>query len=162
VNGWTVSFVGQMVTAARSDALAAGANYPTLTLTVSVASAAPAGVTNTATVSGGGEVNTANNAATDVTPVIPVANLAIAMSHTGSFSLGGTGTFLITVGNVGRAATNGPVMVVDVLPSGLSYAGAAVVNGWNISVNGQTVTAPRSDVLAAGAVFPGLALNVRV
>ncbi len=47
----------------RSDVLAAGASYPALTLTVNVASTAPASVTNTATVSGGGETNAANNTA---------------------------------------------------------------------------------------------------
>jgi uncharacterized repeat protein (TIGR01451 family) len=162
INGWSVSFVGQTVTASRTDALAAGASYPAFTLTVSVASTAPASVANTATVAGGGEVNTANNSATDVTPIKQVANLAIAISHTGNFSPGGTGTFLITVANVGGAATTGVVTVVDVLPTGLTYAGPVAVNGWNISVNGQTVTATRSDALAPGAVFPVLALNVKV
>jgi uncharacterized repeat protein (TIGR01451 family) len=162
INGWTVSFVGQTVTATRSDPLAAGAGYPALTLTVSIASTAPATITNTATVAGGGEVNSANNSATDVSPIIQVADLAIAMSATGNFSPGGTATYLITVANVGRAATTGTVTVVDVLPAGLSYAGPAAVNGWNIAVSGQTVTATRSDVLAPGAVFPVLALNVKV
>ncbi len=40
-----------------------------LTLTVNVASTAPASVTNTATVSGGGETNTGNDTATDVTAI---------------------------------------------------------------------------------------------
>jgi hypothetical protein len=39
----------------RSDALAASSSYPALTLTVNVASNAPASLTNTAAVSGGGE-----------------------------------------------------------------------------------------------------------
>ena len=39
----------------RSSVLNAGASYPALTLTVNVAASAPASVTNTATVSGGGE-----------------------------------------------------------------------------------------------------------
>ena len=58
INGWTVSTDGQTVTATRSDTLAAGSSYPALTVTVNVASNAPASVTNTATVSGGGEINT--------------------------------------------------------------------------------------------------------
>ena len=52
------------LTATRSDALAAGGSYPAITLTVNVAANAPASVTNTATVSGGGEVNTGNDIAT--------------------------------------------------------------------------------------------------
>jgi uncharacterized repeat protein (TIGR01451 family) len=162
VNGWTVSFVGQTVTARRTGVLAAGANYPALTVTVAVAGNAPARVTNTAVVSGGGEINTANNSASDVTAITPVADLTIAMAHSGSFTAGGTGVYSIIVSNVGRAATVGPVKVVDVLPMGLTYAGPSSVNGWAISVSGQTVTATRSDPLASGASFPVLTLTVRV
>jgi len=53
----------------RADALAAGGSYPPLTLTVNVAAGAPASVTNTASVSGGGDVNGANNTANDVTTI---------------------------------------------------------------------------------------------
>ena len=53
----------------RGDALAGGAIYPALTLTVTVATSAPASVTNTAAVSGGGETNTGNNTAADVTTI---------------------------------------------------------------------------------------------
>ena len=42
------------------------------TLTVSVANNAPASVTNTATVSGGGESNAGNDTATDVTVIVPL------------------------------------------------------------------------------------------
>src|SRR5208337_4388442 len=67
----------------RSDALAAGSSYPAITLTVNVASNAPPSVTNAATVSGGGELNTGNDTAKDVTTITnnapclpPPANLA--------------------------------------------------------------------------------------
>lgn len=53
----------------RSDLLAAGGSYPVITLTVNVASNAPSSLTNTATVSGGGELNTTNNTATDPTTI---------------------------------------------------------------------------------------------
>lgn len=54
----------------RSDALAAG-SYPQITLTVDVACNAPASVTNTATVSGGGDASPGNNAVNDPTTVNP-------------------------------------------------------------------------------------------
>ncbi len=60
---------GATVTCTRSDALPAQATYPAITLSVNVASTAPASVTNSATVSGGGDSNAANNTATDVTPI---------------------------------------------------------------------------------------------
>ena len=53
----------------RSDALAAGASYPPIVLTVSVAGDASASVTNTAAVSGGGEINTSNDTASDTTGI---------------------------------------------------------------------------------------------
>ena len=71
--GWTCTVTGATVTCTRSDALAPGASYPLVTITVNVAANAPASVTNTATISGGGDVNTTNNTATDVTTILPAA-----------------------------------------------------------------------------------------
>ena len=65
--GWTCTLATLSCT--RSDALAASTSYPAITVTVNVASNAPASVTNTATVSGGGESNTSNDAANDVTTI---------------------------------------------------------------------------------------------
>lgn len=55
----------------RSDALTPGSLYPSLTLTVDVNSDAPALVTNSAQVAGGGEANTANDTAEDPTTIEP-------------------------------------------------------------------------------------------
>ncbi|HLJ75427.1 MAG TPA: hypothetical protein VKU62_12625, partial [Thermoanaerobaculia bacterium] len=65
--GWSCVFA--TLTCTRSDALAVGLSYPAITVTVNVASNAAATVTNTATVSGGGEVNTGNDSASDPTTV---------------------------------------------------------------------------------------------
>ena len=65
--GWSTDL--STLTCTRSDALAAGASYPPITVTVSVATNAPAGVTNTAAVSGGGDVNAANNTISDPTTI---------------------------------------------------------------------------------------------
>ena len=54
-SGWTLSTSGHTVTATRSDALAAGGSYPTLSIAGVATSGAPMSVTNMATVSGGGE-----------------------------------------------------------------------------------------------------------
>ncbi|MCM3870220.1 MAG: hypothetical protein ND895_05925, partial [Pyrinomonadaceae bacterium] len=47
----------------------AGSSYPVITLTVNVSPTAPASVTNSATVSGGGESNGSNNTANDPTTI---------------------------------------------------------------------------------------------
>jgi hypothetical protein len=71
IANWNVSFSGQTITATRSDALAAGASYDPLPLTVAVDFAAASSVTNVVAVSGGGETNTTNDGATDPTTVDP-------------------------------------------------------------------------------------------
>jgi uncharacterized repeat protein (TIGR01451 family) len=70
---WTCTLA--TLTCTRSDALAAGSSYSAITLTVSVAANAASSITNNATVSGGGEINTSNNSATQTTTVTASANL---------------------------------------------------------------------------------------
>ncbi|HVC95513.1 MAG TPA: SdrD B-like domain-containing protein, partial [Pirellulales bacterium] len=161
--GWTTSIAGQTVTATRGDALANGAAYPTLTITVSVAGNAPASVTNTVQVAGGGELNTANDTAADSTTILPPpADLTISNSHTGNFQQGDSAdTYTITVSNVGLSPTNGQVTVTDSLPTGLTPT-AASGTGWSTSISGSTVTATRSDALANGAAYPALTITVSV
>src|SRR5262249_29565314 len=122
-------------------------------------------VTNTATVAGGGEVNTANNSSTDVTPTTPVADLTIAKSAVGTFRQGDAAdTYTITVSNVGSAPTSGPASVTDPLAAGLAAAAAdaGTINGWTVTFSGQTVTATRSDALAVGASYPAFVVTVSV
>jgi uncharacterized repeat protein (TIGR01451 family) len=164
-NGWSVSFNGQTVTATRSDVLPQGASYPTLTVTVSVADNITRTFTNIATVAGGGEVNTANDTATDPTASTVVADLTISKSHAGSFhQRDAADRFIVVVRNAGVGATVGPVTVTDTLPAGLlpTAADNRLINGWLVTFSGQTITATRSDVLAAGASYPVLTLTVSV
>jgi uncharacterized repeat protein (TIGR01451 family) len=168
VAGWAVSANGQIITATRSDVLASESQYAALTLTVAVAPDAPTSVTNTATVSGGGELNTSNDTATDPTTITQVADLTITKSHTGPFVEGDTAsagdTYTITVSNVGPGPTRGAVTVTDTLPDGLlpTAADTGTIAGWDVSVTGQTITATRSDVLASGSNYDNLTLTVAV
>src|SRR5262249_41017760 len=94
--GWSCTVA--TLTCTRSDVLAAGPRYPPITLTVNVNINAPASVTNMATVSGGGELNPANDTASDPTTIIQVPDLAITKSHGAAFAQGQTGaTYTITV-----------------------------------------------------------------
>ncbi len=65
--GWTTNL--GTLTCTRSDALGAGTAYPPILVTVSVATNAPASLTNFATVSGGGDTNTVNNTSSDITAI---------------------------------------------------------------------------------------------
>ena len=156
--GWLVNF--STLTATRSDSLAAGSSYAALTLTVNVASNASGNLTNTATVSGGGEFNTANDTATDTVTIAPPADLTVTMTDSGNFKQGDAAdAYTITVKNSGTGATSGAVSLVVALPTGL-MATAMSGNGW--SVNLSTLTATRSDVLVAGASYAVLTLTVGV
>ncbi len=65
------------LTCTRSDALAAGASYPVLTVTTNVQSYAGAGGANTAIVSGGGDVNILNDTASDPTTISSIQQQTI-------------------------------------------------------------------------------------
>jgi uncharacterized repeat protein (TIGR01451 family) len=68
--GWVCQIVSQTVTCTRSDILASGSSYPPIDIEVSIAVSAPDSVVNTATVSGGGEVNLNNDSASDPTNIV--------------------------------------------------------------------------------------------
>jgi uncharacterized repeat protein (TIGR01451 family) len=68
--GWTC--VLQTLTCTRSNVLTAGASYPPITLTTDVAAGAPPTVTNTATISGGGQHPSADDTASDPTTIVPI------------------------------------------------------------------------------------------
>lgn len=156
--GWTCNL--GTLTCARADPLAATASYPPISLTVDVAANAPAIVTNSVTVSGGGELNTANDAASDTAAVGQLADMTVAMTHAGSFSQGQAGaTYTITVTNIGSGATSAPVSIVDTLPTGLAATGLAGT-GWTCTL--ATLTCTRPDVLASASSYPPISLVVNV
>ncbi len=140
--GWTAD-LGSL-TCTRSDALNAGAAYPPITVTVNVSSNAPAAVTNTATVSGGGESNPANDVASDVT-TINAAMLFVSPSS--EFDFGGIagGPFspssqIYTLTNSGGVAMNWTASysaswITLSAPSGTLAPGAATTV--TVSINGS-------------------------
>lgn len=155
--GWTCTLATRTCT--RSDALASSASYPPVTLTVSVSPDAAATVTNNVAVSGGGEAETGNNTDSDPTTVIPKPDLTVVKTHSGDFRQGGSGSFTITVTNVGDAPTTAAVSLVDTLPVGLT---AASIGGSGWTCNLGTLTCTRADALAAGASYPAVVIAVTV
>src|SRR6185436_3783757 len=73
--GWTCT--APAGPCSRSDALSPTIAYPAITLTVDVAGGATTPLINTATVSGGGDVNAANNTSNDSVTVIGGPDLSI-------------------------------------------------------------------------------------
>jgi len=158
--GWTCA-IGPPVACNRSDALGATASYAAITVMVNVAANAPASVTNTATVSGGGAA--AGATANDATYINPGGAPAwkITKTHTGNFTQGQAGaTYTITVSNTGAVATSGAAQVSDTLPTGLTAA-SVQATGWTCSM-GPPVSCSRSDPLAAGGSYAAITVMVNV
>jgi uncharacterized repeat protein (TIGR01451 family) len=153
-NGWTCAAGGN--TCSRTDALVPGASYPAITVTVNVASNAPAQAVNHVVVSGGGSPAAA---ADDVTTITPAPVLSLSKSHAGNFVRGQNGaTYTLVVSNAaGTGATSGTVVVTENLPSGLTFAGMTGT-GWSCAGG----VCSRSDVLAPGSSYPVITLSVNV
>jgi len=107
-DGWTTD-LGSL-TCTRSESLAAGAAYPPITVIVDVATNAPPGLTNSVYVSGGGELNTANDTAADPTTIVALTPIQFWRLQ----------WFGIT-GDSGVAADNA-VSTSDGMPNLLKYA----------------------------------------
>jgi uncharacterized repeat protein (TIGR01451 family) len=157
--GWSCTLA--TLTCTRSDALAASASYPSIILTVDASSGLSGSVDNSVSVSGGGETDTTNDDATDLTNFSAPPDLIVTKSHSGNFTPGQIGaTFTISVSNIGAGASSGTVMVVDTLPAGLA-ATAIGGTGWNCQAP-PTLSCTRSDALAPATAYPAITLTVNV
>ena len=97
---------------------------------------------------------------TFTTAAVATPDLAITLSHPGNFHQGDVGAvYVITVTNVGAAASGGTIAVTNILPSGLT---ATSISGAGWTTNLATLSCTRSDALAAGAGFPPIIITVNV
>jgi uncharacterized repeat protein (TIGR01451 family) len=161
--GWTCSGTSS-VSCTRSNALAAGSAYPNIVITVTPTPPATPSITNTSSVSGGGDVSPANNSSTVNVTVVGVPDLSIDKSHTGNFTRGTNENYTLEVSNVGSAATSAAVTVTDTLPAGLTFV-SGTGTGWNAcTAAGQVVSCVRllANPIASGATAPAITLTVDV
>ncbi len=80
---------------------------------------------------------------------ILAADLTLLKAHTGSFTGGSSGTYTLTVNNIGTAASSGVITVTDVLPAGFAFV-SGTGGGWSCSAAGPTVTCTNLGPIAAG------------
>jgi uncharacterized repeat protein (TIGR01451 family) len=143
----------------RSDSLASGDSYPSITLNVDVASNAPDSVTNTVTVTGG-DLDKSDNTKDDLTNITLIPKLAVTKSaDAASVSAGTSIGFTVVVSNSSDANTGTATSatLTDNLPAGTgidwsispAYAGPGTcsVDG---SVGSEVLNCSFGD-LAAGA-----------
>ena len=144
-SGWSCAIAAQTVTCSRSDVLAAGASYPAIAITVAVAQSAAANLTNTATVAGGGELNTGNDSASDPTTVTSNADIGLTKTASPSSArVGSNVTYTITATNAGPSDASG-VQVTDVLPAALQFVSASPTTGTYDSTTGIWNVGPLSS-----------------
>jgi uncharacterized repeat protein (TIGR01451 family) len=159
---WTTCNLATL-TCSRNDALAgAGGSYDPITVTVSVSINATSSQTCTATVSGGGEVDTGNDSATDDITLPPVPDLIVSVSHLGNWYQGEANVVSnIRVVNIGSGPTTAQVNLSDTLTGGLTNAAISSDSGWSCN-SSFPASCSRSDPLAAGSSYPAITVTMNV
>jgi uncharacterized repeat protein (TIGR01451 family) len=166
-SGWSCSIASPTVTCTNPTSLGALSSYPGISITVSVAQSAAATLVNTVTVSGGSELNTTNDTASDTVSIVSSSDMAITKTASPNpIKQGNTLTYTLNVNNIGPSnATN--VTVTDSLPATVSYISATPTQG-SCSQAAGTVTcllgsmnsgASATITIMVNAVTPSSAVN---
>ena len=151
-NGWDCSAsTSTFLNCVKSSVIPAASSATGPSFTVNIASNAPASITNTAVISGGGELNTGNNSGSATSSVTQLApDLTISkIASGGPFQQGGIVSYALTVTNGGNGSTTGTVTVQDIIPTGLTVTSASGPN-WTCTT-GATVSCTATSAIAAGA-----------
>ncbi|MCX6392159.1 MAG: isopeptide-forming domain-containing fimbrial protein [Actinobacteria bacterium] len=150
---------------ANADALAPGASFPTINVVSTFTPGAT--VTNTATVSGGGQPGSGNSPATlndqstAAAGASPSAVLSVNKAAlTGTISLGTLGGFKIQVRNNGPSTATNATMT-DTLPAGLAFASITTSQGACTTAPSGSQTAINCALGSIAAGY-GAVITVRV
>ncbi len=158
--GWACAVNVQTISCTRSDSLAAGGSYPSITLNANVAQAAPATETNTAIVAGGGEVNLANDTATDVATVVSSADLSVTNTASPNpVTAGSNITYTQVMTDNGPSAADNPTLVATI-PANTSYVSATAPAGWNCVAGAGNVVCTTVSLAASTAATFTLVMKV--
>ena len=160
-SNWSCSAAAQVVTCTTSAAIPAGASSSVM-ITVNVAANGQTTVTNMVAISGGGDVDPADNTFTLVsnvnTPDLTVSKTA----NPATFTKGQNGViYTITALNSGTAPSSGMITVTDTLGPNLTFVSATGSN-WSCSAAAQVVTCTTSAAILAGASAPPITMTVNV
>ncbi|MBW8851907.1 MAG: DUF11 domain-containing protein, partial [Xanthomonadales bacterium] len=141
---------GQTVTCTIAAGLAAGSST-SFVIPVTPTTAAQPSVTNTATVSGGGDPTCPAAAhCTSTAGPTPVNAPVLTLTKTASaasFTVGVPASYTLQVSNTGTAATNAVSTITDTIPTGLTIGTLPA----GCTAAGQTVTCAIASGLAAGS-----------
>ena len=159
--GWSCSIAGQTVTCTHPGPLPPVSSLPQIIISFTTDSTMQNGSFNCATVDTNGDVNPQNDeSCVDFGIEQPTGKVDLSITKKGSASYmaGGTGTFTLTISNMGSDPTTGIITVVDTLPAGLVPT-AAVGPGWSCSIAGQTVTCTHPGPLPPVSSLPQIIIS---
>ena len=156
--GWSCAIASQTVSCVDANVLAANSFYPSITIIANVAPTAPSTVTNTALVSGGGEINLSNDSATDIATVVSVADLSV--TNTASpdpVAAGSSITYTQIVTNNGPSAADNAALV-EAVPANTTFLSIAAPAGWtctapNVGATGNVICNNASMAGSTAATF---------
>ena len=150
--GWLCSIVATVVTCTRPDPLGPGQPYPPIVVNATVPDPVPATVINTATVTGGGDTDGANNSATDAGGAVAQADLTIAKAADQRVvPARGELTFTLEVANRGPSTATA-VQVTDALAPNFSA----------LEVTSDRGACTTVVVCALGALAPGQRATITI
>jgi uncharacterized repeat protein (TIGR01451 family) len=161
--GWSCSVSGQTVSCTTSSALATGTNY-TITVSANVSQSAPATITNTGMIGGGGDISPLNDTATDVANVVSTADLAVTdAASPNPVAAGSNITYTQVVTNNGPSAADNATLVTSV-PAGTTLVSMVAPTGWSCSTSGGggTGNIVCIDVDMAGGTAATFTMTVKV
>jgi uncharacterized repeat protein (TIGR01451 family) len=129
--GWSCGTSGQTISCTRADSLPPASSYPAITLNASVSQSAPATITNTAIVGGGGEANLLNDIASDTANVISIADLSVTDAGSPNpVAAGSNITYTQVVTNNGPSAADNTTLNA-VIPANTTLVSMAAPAGWS-------------------------------
>jgi len=110
-------------------------------------------ITNTATVSTGGDTWTGNDTSPPISPPVsatPQPDLVMGKTGPASATVGVSFDYRLALANAGAAATTGPFTVTDTVPWGLTIHSVAAGPHFSCTVLEQSVTCVSDTAIAAG------------
>jgi uncharacterized repeat protein (TIGR01451 family) len=162
--GWLCSIISQTVSCTDSTVLAANSFYPSITVNASVAQTAPSTETNTALVSGGGEINLSNDSATDIANVVSSADLSVTnVASPDPVTVGNDIIYTQLVTNNGPSAADNATLV-EVVPANTVFISMSAPAGWtcNTPATGATGNIVCTELNMAGNTAATFSMIVKV
>ena len=131
-----------------------------LPLTANVLQTAPSTVTNTALVSGGGEINLANDSSTDLANVISSADISVTNAASPNpVAAGSNISYAQIVTDIGPSAGDNATLVATI-PANTTFVSMAAPAGWTCTVGSSNVVC--SIVSLVGGTSATFSLIVKV